>query len=153
METTDTYQKTLLSYYEDEVMGEAYFYELAKHFDESEKLILLAKIERRAAESVRPLLEKYGLTPTDESILKLQVRGHVERHRSYSWSNFMKYIIDRYPSYLEEFAALERMAPEEDLYALKILTDHEVAVIDFAKKEIANGPNSSAPLHQYLRNL
>ena len=150
MEPTAKYLKTLLSYYEEEVMGEGYFYALAEHFEESEKLILLAKIERRAAESIRPLLEKYSLTPSDESLLKLQGEGYVERHRTYTWSEFMKHIIDRYPDYLEEFAALERMAPEEDLYALKILTDHEVAVIDFAKKEIANDPNSSAPLHHYL---
>ncbi|MDH3376121.1 MAG: hypothetical protein OEQ39_04025 [Gammaproteobacteria bacterium] len=151
MEPTAKYLKTLLSYYEEEVMGEGYFYALAEHFEESAKLILLAKIERRAADSIRPLLEKYGLNPSDESLLKLQGKAYVERHRTYTWSEFMKYIIDRYPDYLEEFAALERMAPDEDLYALTILTDHEVAVIDFAKKEIANDPNSSAPLHHYLR--
>lgn len=27
------------------------------------------------------------------------------------------YIVKRYPGYLEDFKALERMAPEEDLYA------------------------------------
>jgi hypothetical protein len=32
-------------------MGEAYFYGLADHFDEREKLILLARVERRAAQS------------------------------------------------------------------------------------------------------
>jgi len=42
------------------------------------------------------------------------------------------------------------MAPVADLPALETLTEHEVAVIDFAKLEIAGDPNSTAPLLQYL---
>lgn len=33
----------------------------------------------------------------------------------------MEYVVRRYPAYLEEFEALQRMAPEEDLPALKRL--------------------------------
>ena len=39
------YLETLLSYYEDEISGEAYFYALADHFAERDKIILLAKTE------------------------------------------------------------------------------------------------------------
>ncbi len=54
------YLKTLLLYYEEEIMGEAYFYALAGQFDgtaEREKLALLAAVERRAADVVRPLVD------------------------------------------------------------------------------------------------
>ena len=57
------YRKTLLDYYEEEIMGEAYFDALAEHFDgegERDKLRLLARVERRAAEVVQPLLHKHG---------------------------------------------------------------------------------------------
>ena len=74
MRTTDKYLKTLLSYYEDEIMGEAYFYGLVDHFEEKEKLTLLARVERRAAESVVPLLNKYDLVPRDESEQKHRER-------------------------------------------------------------------------------
>ena len=53
------YLETLLKYYEEEVIGEAYFYGLADHIGgavEREKLALLAEVERRAADVVRPLL-------------------------------------------------------------------------------------------------
>jgi dimethylamine/trimethylamine dehydrogenase len=150
MQSTDKYLQTLLKYYEEEISGEAYFYGLAEHFDESEKLVLLAKIERLAAQEILPLLNKYGLIPRDESVLKTLGEGDVEPHESYSWPNFLKHILDRYPGYLEEFARLEDMAPEEDLYALKILTEHEIAVIDFAQKEVSNDPESVNPLLQYL---
>ena len=150
VKATDKYLKTLLSYYEEEIEGEAYFYGLVNHFEEQDKLTVLAKVERRTAESVVPLLEKYGLVPRDESELRLQGESYVGRHASFDWFEFMTYMVNRYPGYLEDFTALERMAPEEDLYALSNLTDHEVAAIEFAKRELAGDPDSLAPLYDYL---
>ena len=74
----------------------------------------------------------------------------MQRHASFGWLEFMTYMVNRYPGYLEDFTALEKMAPEEDLYALNNLTDHEVAAIEFAKRELAGDPHSLAPLRDYL---
>lgn len=147
------YLETLLKYYEDEVMGEAYFYGLADHIGggvEREKLALLAEVERRAADVVQPLLEKHGLVPRDESVLKALGEADVEQHRHYSWMELMAYMAGRYPAYLDEFEALERLAPEDDMPALKLLTHHEVVAIDFANKEIAGDPDSLASIREYL---
>ncbi len=78
------YLDTLLAYFEDEISGEAYFYGLAEHFAEREKTILLARVERHAAESVRPLLHKYELEPREESVLHDEGKNYVELHQSYS---------------------------------------------------------------------
>ena len=94
----------------------------------------LARIERRAAEAVQPLLQKYGLTPRDESTCQSEGRSQLEKHQSHSWPELMTHMVERYPGYVDDFRALEQMAPIEDLTALNVLTDHEVAVIDFAKK-------------------
>ena len=150
MRATEKYLKTLLSYYEEEIEGEAYFYGLVDHFEEQEKLTVLAKAERHAATSVVPLLEKYDLVPRDESELKTRGESYVGRHASFDWLEFMTYIVKRYPDYLEDFTALKRMAPEGDLYALNILIGHEVAAIEFAKRELARDPDSLAPLYDYL---
>ena len=48
------YLETLLRYYEEEISGEAYFYALADHFAERDKIILLARTERVAAQAVEP---------------------------------------------------------------------------------------------------
>lgn len=151
-ESTGNYLQTLLRYYEEEISGEAYFHSLADHFAEREKTIMLARIERQAARSVEHLLQKYGLIPRPESVLRNEDRSYLELHRSYSWTEFMTYIVERYPAYLDEFRALEQMAPPEDLAALKILTDHEVAVIEFAARELARDPDSLDPLHRYLNS-
>ena len=44
------------------------------------------------------------------------------------------------------------MAPESDIEMLKILTDHEVAAIEFAKLEMIGNTNSIDPLVQYMEN-
>ncbi len=62
----------------------------------------------------------------------------------------MAYMVARYPAYLDEFEALERLAPKDDIPALKRLTHHEVVAIDFANKEIALDPDSMASLREYL---
>ena len=150
METAKIYLKTLLSYYEDEIMGEAYFYGLADHFDEWGKLALLAMVERRTAESILPLLKKYGLKPRIQSELKALAQADIDRHELFTWLQLMSYIVKQYPGYLDDFAALEKMAPEEDLTTLTILTDHEVAAIKFAEKEMLGEADSLTPLHEFL---
>jgi dimethylamine/trimethylamine dehydrogenase len=155
MATTDdaTYFKTLLDYYEDEVMGEAYFRGLAEHSNgptEHAKYILLAAVERHAAAATRPIVDRHGLTPRSEAELFEIGESHVARHQNHSWMAFVDYMLVRFPGYVDDFENLERMAPEADLPALKFLTLHEVVTIDFAKLEKAGDPDSLAPLHRYL---
>jgi hypothetical protein len=151
----DAYRKTLLDYYEEEVMGVAYFDALAEHFDgkgERGKLRLLARVERRAAEVVEPLLRKHGLTARGEPVLKLLGEAGVAAHRDYGWREFMAYMVKRFPGYVDDFEALERLAPDADLPALKLLTRHEVVTIEFAVSELAGEADSTAPLHRYLEH-
>lgn len=147
------YLDTLLLYFEEEIMGEAYFLGLADHFDgpgEREKLNLLAQVERHAAEAVRPLLHKYGLSPRTDAELKPLGQAWVERHGRWDWYKLVKNMSVRYPGYVDDFERLESMAPGEDLPALKILTEHEVVAIEFANREVAGDPMSMEPLRCYL---
>lgn len=149
----DRYRKTLLVYYEEEIMGEAYFNALAEHFDgegERDKLRLLARVERRAADVVQPLLHEHGLTARDEAVLESLGEADVAAHQDYDWHELMAYMVARFPGYVDDFEALERLAPEADRPALKLLTRHEVAAIEFAGRELAGDADSAAPLRRYL---
>ena len=144
------YLDTLLRYYEEEISGEAYFYSLVEAFGESEKVTLLARMERSAAQTIEPLLEKYDLGPVNEAQLKVIGASEVSSHQGFSWKQFMTYIVERYPLYLDDFYALEAMAPAEDLPFLQALSEHEIAVIEFAEHELAGKPDSVQPLKLYL---
>ncbi len=151
---TDEYLMTLLRYFEEEIMGEAYFYGLAEKFPEPhqrEKMTYLAKVERYAAEAVRPLLDKYGLEARSDTCLHEIGEKDIAKSFEMGWDGLIDYMVKRFPQYMPEFKGLEAIAPKEDLAELKILTEHEVAAIEFANLEKANDPNSLQPLHSYLR--
>ena len=152
-ESNQNYVDVLLTYFEEEVAGESYFCGLAEHFDEPgarDKLILLAEVERCAANSVRPLLKKHGLRPRDAGVLEREGRDHVARHQDLTWTEMVTYMAERYPGYIDDFEGLEAMAPAEDLPALKILTEHEHAAIAFANKELAGVADSADALRRYI---
>jgi dimethylamine/trimethylamine dehydrogenase len=147
-----SYLKTLLDYYEEEVMGEAYFNGLAVRYDDAgggEKMRLLAQVEHRAAGFMEPLLEKYGLRSRDEATL-FELGAAQAKKEKRDWPEFLNHMVTRYPAYVDDFENLERLAPDEDVPALKFVTDHEVVAIEFAEKEIAGDDKSTAPLRRYL---
>lgn len=151
---TKKYLETLLLYFEEEIMGEAYFYGLAENFPEPhqrEKMILLAKVERRAAEAVKPLLIKHNLKARPDCDLHEIGKMDIEKSFQMGWNGYVDYMVERFPKYMPEFHALEAMAPLEDLTELKVLTNHEVAAIEFANLEQAGKSNSVQPLFAYLK--
>jgi len=136
-------------------MGEAYFLGLCAQFVECrqrEKLELLARVERHSVSGVVPLLAKYNLRPRRESELSRLGAEHVLQYEDWSWMSLIKYMVKRYPMYLEDFAKLESLAPLEDRAPLSFLTKHEVAAIDFAERELAGISYSEQPLHAYLES-
>ncbi len=147
------YLRTLQLYYEEEVEGEAYFAELALAFADPEhrhKLLLLAAVERHAAQGVAPLLEKYRLTPRPAA--GLAGSGCAEaRQTPADWDRLIAGMNQSYPGYLEQFRALEAMGPPEDQRLLSFLTEHEVAALEFLALEAENPALSAQPLLSYLQ--
>ena len=98
-----------------------------------------------------PLLQKYKLQPRPTKILQTIGEEGVKKIVNLSWIEFIQQIKDTYPNYLIEFAALEALAPSEDLPFLKILTNHEIAAIEFAELELAGVNLSIKPLLAYMK--
>jgi len=131
------YLDTLLLYYEEEIMGEAYFRAFAERLrDEQQalKMHLLADVERHAANAVVPLLTRYGLTPRSEESLFALGRSQAEQ-RLIDRDSALADMRRTFPGYVADFEALEAMAPPEDLPALQFLTEHEHAAIAFLERE------------------
>jgi dimethylamine/trimethylamine dehydrogenase len=148
-----TYLDRLLRAFEEEIGGEAYYAGLAAHFDEpgaGEKLDLLAQIERRTAEILHPLIERYGLVARDDATIKALGAAKVAEHGAGSWSDYMTWMVRGLPVFVSEFEELEDGAPEADRAALALLTRHEVAAIEFAERELGGDPDAVAPIRAYL---
>lgn len=146
------YHETLVLYYEEEVEGEAYFAEFARSFDNPDhrsKMVLMAEVERHAAEAVAPLLKKYGLTPRSKADLSASGIASAKEAQS-DWDTAIDEMIRTFPGYIDDFERLEAMAPPEDRALLNFLTEHEVAAIKFLDLEKSDPANSMVPLHEYL---
>ncbi|MEM1006413.1 MAG: hypothetical protein AAGK26_13545 [Pseudomonadota bacterium] len=146
------YLQTLRLYYEEEIEGEAYFAELANvfdHPDQTEKLRLLARVERHAAKAVVPLLNRHGLTLRASHHLLASGKAEA-RQTSKDWGRLIAEMTASYPAYLDAFRSLEAMGPPEDLPLLSFLSQHEVAAIEFLELENRQSPDSAAPLRDYL---
>lgn len=150
------YLPTLKLYYEEEIMGEAYFTGLARYFhkpQQQEKLMLLSSIERCVADAVRPLLDRHGVTPRSDNELHAIGLEEVYRYKNAEWHDFVENILQTFPGYMDEFAALEAIAPKEDISLLEPFTSHEVAGIEFAKKDMLGDPESTQILKDYIRKF
>jgi len=147
------YRNTLLEYFEEEVMGEIYFRELMYNFsrdDERKKLTLLANVERTTAEILHPIIDRYGLIPRSDAELEPLAAQWTEQRKHLNWQGLMQGMVTEYPVYVDLFKKFETQAPQRDIPALKRLTAHEIALVDFAKLEIAGNPDSLMPIHDFL---
>ena len=114
-----------------------------------DKLQLLADVERHAADITRPVVEKYGLSPRPEAALMAEGRAEAQAG-THDWMTLLEQMRTSYPGYVNDFKALEAMAPHEDRPRLALLTEHELAAIRFLDAEAAGLADSAAPLRAYL---
>lgn len=150
------YLKALLASYEDEVIGEAYFRGLIDRFSveaQREKLALLAEVERHTAGVIRPLVDRRGLTSRPLAVLSELGRTEAAAYRGVSWPDLMQEMAGTYQVFVEEFRAVEQMAPADDRPALSRLTEHELLIIGFAEKELAGRTDSLAAIRRFLEDF
>ena len=146
------YREILTLYYEEEVIGQAYFDAMAERMDNpdrAQKMKLLAAVERCAANHMRPLLARHGLIPRTRGDLTFLGRSEAESD-SDDWSTLIAQMLSDFPGYVTDFLRLEAMAPVADRPALERLTAHETAAIEFLEREASGHPDSTAALTDYI---
>ena len=150
---SQTYLKSLLQHYEEEIEGKAYFAGIPDRFlsrGQKEKLMLLSEVETYTVAAMQSLAEKYGLTP--RSTRELHANGHAQAADAPGdWNMLISEMQKTFPQYITDYERLEAMAPTEDLPGLRVVEAHNVAAVDFLNREAGNDPGSSAPLQQFLK--
>jgi hypothetical protein len=136
--------------YQEELGGEVFFGALAGAQDDSQrasKLRVLARLERQTAATLEPLLAKYGgAVEMDESVREQSLREAAD-YSAGSWEQFLLSMSAVLPPYVKTFKDLEAAAPRGELPALRALTQHEEALVEFVCREL-NGQtvNSLEPV-------
>lgn len=147
-----SYTGRLTLFHEEEVTGAAYFEALAAMQPEGARrtaLGLLARVERRTAGVTAPLLARHGLTPRPAAALARIGRDEA-RAQGGDWEALLAEMLETYPGFIAAFRALEADAPREDRPRLEVMTAHEVAALDFARRARAGSPDATAPLRAFL---
>ena len=151
--TPEQFKQLLLVSYEDEVGGEAYFDRLADHHCEpakQQKLRRLAALERQTAARLAPLLKRYGLEARPAEALRRGAREEADRDGALGWQGLIRSFRDDFPRYIQDFRDLERAGSHADADALAALTQHEIALIEFARRELENPEDSLAVIDAAL---
>ena len=142
--------------YADEVSGETYFATFATTEPNPRRAAIwekMALIENRMEAALRPVAKALGVIPPDFAALRQSGREEALANPSQSWEAAMEEMVREYPAYLEEFSGLKAIAPQEAFDVMDLLYAHEVAMIDFAKLELAGNRDPGAPLDAFLVRL
>lgn len=154
-EIAPMYRVGLLRSFEDEIAGEAFFSRLAEHCagPAGGKLQLLAQVERCTAGLLAPLLARHDLAPRDAVLLASEGRRDAEAWCGQDWPGLARRFAREFAGYVDEFRALEQSAPAQDRAALRLLTEHEEAIVAFAVDESNGTGDGSGHLLAYLARL
>jgi len=150
--TFSDYGEALVMSLEEEISGEVYFARLAEFFcgRERQALLMLASVEAVTAEAIRPLLGRYGLGMADPEKLQAAGLAEADRRQGRTWTQLIEEMATTFPAFVDEFECIERLAPPEDKEFMRILVEHEVAAVSFAKLEARSDPVSLRPLEEFL---
>lgn len=148
------YQDLLLSAFEGERFGAAFFATMAEAEtdpDRVAKLRTLETIETRTAATLEPLARVAGIEIGDGAD---SIKTGVELGAGSAaggWDEFVKGLNDVLPQFLASFVRCRELAPDPTDSALVALVAHEQAISTFAQLECAGRADlSHQPLKWYL---
>lgn len=143
--------------FEEEISGETFFAALAETEPDPRRAALWATvrvIEAQTVAALRPLAEAMGVTPADEAAVRQQGHDEAAEWQALPFAKIMAIMVRDYPTgYLEEFRAMLPLAPPHARPAVQLLIDHEIAIIDMARAELAGTADPAAPLNAYLSQV
>jgi hypothetical protein len=126
----------------EELSGAPYFGAIASVQDDPRHGLLLRVlelIEIKTARAMLPGARALGLALPEARVLEAGGVADAGPWLTLNWDEITGRMAGDYPAYLEEFSALIAAAPEALKPVARLVHDHEVAIIDFARAEHAGG--------------
>ena len=149
----DDFRGLLLWAYRGEIRGEALFHGLAEQFpDAADKLLVLAELERRMAAVLSRPLTDHEIEAGDTSDEVSRGRELAAASATLGWQQFLAQFSPVTERALIRYRALRDLSPSADP-AFDLVIDHEVALQDFARAEIAGTDDSLASVRGVIERL
>lgn len=143
--------------YWGEVYGEAFHDALGKALrnkDQAAKIGLLSDLDAAVQKQLLPVLRGLGV---DARATPEWVKDGARDGREYArfpWHDLMEALAEEMQGDIEEYAALEKEARDEDRRALSALTEHQRAALVFVERELAGSPGDSIqPVRALIKQL
>lgn len=133
-------------FYQGEVLGEAVFAYHVKHERDPQRMrkwSALLQLETETKARLRPFLLSLGLSVAQDDV-SAKIAEITAGFDSKSWQQHMKEIDEITTFFLGKFRAIEAAAPagrERDM--AQVMVRHELAINNFAKRELAGDGNDS----------
>ena len=134
----DVYRKGVVQAWQGELWGKAFFEQLAVSTDDADhraKWQVLAALEEATGNRIAPLIADDSDLPS--ASVNQSVESTVEVYQNLPWHEAMARMMIILDPAIERFRALLAQAPVEDRDVMQILVDHEVALKQFAERELA----------------
>jgi hypothetical protein len=150
-----SFKAALAVAFEEEASGQAYFAALATHRSgrEREALELFVRLEELATRALQPMVTAHECAVFTPHGMHRQGEREAASLASFTWPQLLERMVREYPAYVAEFEELVGMAPDADRSTLQLLVDHQMAMIEFARRELAGEPDATAPLISMIERL
>ena len=135
--------------FEGEALGEALFARMAELAEEPgrrAKLELLQRLEGSTRDLVRPVLDRLGIDTAGESAAAESGRTFGEAAAAQPWEQLLGGLEANTAKYAAMYAELRPLADPQDRDVVEALVDHERALCDFARRELAGDTDPGAAI-------
>jgi hypothetical protein len=151
--SNSAYVQSIQDAYLGEFRGIGLFTELGRRVgtdaEKRAKLADLVNLERRTAEELLPLVERYRLGPFDYA--KADAAGRALALRADNWDSMIHMMLTHLPAYVAAYDTLVDAAPAADLSIVEFLAAHERALLTFTEREAeGRGGESLDDVHRLL---
>ena len=142
--STHAYQEGLVQAWQGELWGKAFFERLAASTNDHEqraKWSVLAELEEATGNRIAPLVADTSDATFESAFQSLE--SAVAVYEALPWHVAMARMMDILDPAIERFRELLTQAPVEERDAVQMLVDHEVALKQFAERELAGDSATS----------
>ena len=150
--SADAYREGIFQAWQGELWGKAFFDRLAAKTDDVDqraKWRVLAELEEATGNRIAPLVADISEPPSASAFQSLD--STVEVYAELPWRVAMERMMTILDPAIERFQELLVHAPVAERDAVQILFDHEVALKQFAERELAgDGVTSLDPVRAVI---